>query len=62
VHEFLSSSILKTENLEINPRNVPTGQTVLQYKRPLKAENKMIINKKNNETASTVQCTGFKST
>jgi hypothetical protein len=34
--------ILKTDTLEIKPKNAPTGQTVLQYNRPLAIENHRI--------------------
>jgi len=33
---------LKTDTLEIKPKNAPTGQTVLQYNRPLTIENHRI--------------------
>jgi len=34
VHSVSSSFILKMENRDIIPKNVPTGQTELQYRRP----------------------------
>jgi hypothetical protein len=39
VHFSLSNLILRRDIFESSPRNVPTGQTVLQYNRPLVKDN-----------------------
>ena len=42
-HVSLLTTILKSENLEINPKNVPTGQIELQKNLPLLNENRTTI-------------------
>jgi hypothetical protein len=50
LHIASSSRILKTEIRDIKPRVVPTGHTVLQYRRPFLIESlttRININKEN---------------
>jgi hypothetical protein len=51
----LSIPILKKENLEIKPNNVPTGQIVLQYNLPYLKEKNKTSNKNKPEKANAIK-------
>lgn len=46
VHLLSANFILKSEIFESKPSNVPTGQIILQYRRPLIRESMAVSSKK----------------